>query len=56
MTFGNQVDLGMFGTNIKADNFRASVAPELATLAVLGLGAVARCAADDESTHAPSCE
>lgn len=41
MTFGNQVGLGVFGTNVFADNFSASVVPEPASMAVLGLGGLA---------------
>ena len=41
MTFGNQAGLGVFGTNVKADDFSATVVPEPTTLAVLGVGVLA---------------
>jgi hypothetical protein len=40
ITLGNRVGLGVWGTNVTADNF-TSVVPEPATLATLGLGALA---------------
>ncbi|MEX2242642.1 MAG: PEP-CTERM sorting domain-containing protein [Fimbriimonadaceae bacterium] len=41
MTFGTQVGLSVFGTNTTIDNFQASVVPEPASMAALGLGALA---------------
>lgn len=41
MSFGNQVGLGVFGTNTTLDNFQASAVPEPASMAALGLGALA---------------
>ena len=41
LTVGNRVGLGVWGTTGRADNFQATVVPEPATLAALGLGALA---------------
>jgi hypothetical protein len=41
LTVGDRVGLGVFGTTGRADNFQATVVPEPATLAALGLGALA---------------
>lgn len=41
MTFGTQVGLGVFGTNVLMDNFSASPVPEPSSLALLGCGLVA---------------
>lgn len=41
LVVGNRVGLGMWGTAARADDFRATVVPEPATFAALGLGALA---------------
>jgi hypothetical protein len=41
MVLGTRVGVGVFGTNTTIDNFQASVVPEPATIAALGLGALA---------------
>jgi hypothetical protein len=39
--FGTQVGLGVFGTNVRMDNFSASPVPEPSSLALLGCGLLA---------------
>ena len=41
ITLGNQVGIGVFGTSVAADDFNATVVPEPATFAVLGIGVLA---------------
>jgi hypothetical protein len=41
ITLGNQVGLGVFGTNVRMDNFVATTVPEPSSLALLGCGLVA---------------
>jgi len=40
MTFGTQVGLGVFGTNVRMDNFSVSPAPEPGSLLLVGCGIV----------------
>jgi hypothetical protein len=41
ITLGTQAGIGVFGTGVNADDFSATVVPEPATLAVLGVGVLA---------------